>query len=420
MNELKINKECRLCKNKLEKIINIGPQPLANQFLFSKNNKKYPLNLMKCAVCGFLQLKEAFNTKFLFSHYKYYSPENTEVTNHHYFILKKINNNKKILSTSKILEIGSNNCTFLDLIKFKHECFVLGIDPAKNLSLISKSKKIKNETLEFNYKNAQKIKKKYGFFDFIVLRHVFAHIDNLRNIARGLDFLLKKNGIIYIENAYALNTFKNNEFDQIYHEHMSYLSLKPLIPFFNMFNMKIFDAFTSNIHGGSISFFITKQKDKKLTKNFKVILKKEKIIYEKKFINQFVKNTKLNKNKFTKLIKKILNNKKIIGTYGASAKGNTLLNYYNIKYPKITYAFDSTSIKINKYLPGTNVPVISSDSKLKYRCNYIIITAWNFAKTIIQKETDFLKKGGKFIIPNPLKIVSFKTHKKFIYKNKYN
>ena len=125
------------------------------------------------------------------------------------------------------------------------------------------------------------------------------------------------------------------------------------------------------------------------------------------FIRKFVKNTKQNKSKFLKLIKKISINKKIVATYGASAKGNTLLNYYKIKYPKITYAFDSTPVKINKYLPGTNIPVISSESKLKYKCDYIIITAWNFAKTIIYKEIDFLKKGGKFIIPNTLKIVSF-------------
>ena len=342
------------------------------------------------------------------------------MSKHHHTILKKINRNKKILSNSKFIEIGSNNGTFLDLIKFKYECFVLGIDPAKNLSSICKSKKIRNETLEFNYKNANKIKKKYGFFDFIILRHVFAHIDNLKNIIKGMKLLLKEDGIIYIENAYALDTLNNNEFDQIYHEHMSYLSLKPLISFFKKFDMKIFDAFTSNIHGGSISFFITKQEKEKLTNSYKTILKKEKIIYNKNFIKKFVKNTKKNKSKFTKLIKKILINKKIIATYGASAKGNTLLNYYKIKYPKITYAFDSTPAKINKYLPGTNIPVVSSESKLKYKCDYIIITAWNFAKTIIYKEIDFLKKGGKFIIPNKLKIVSFKNYKKFIYEYNYN
>jgi 2-polyprenyl-3-methyl-5-hydroxy-6-metoxy-1,4-benzoquinol methylase len=419
MDKIKINKECRLCKNKLEKIINIGPQPLANQFLNYKNIKKYPLNLARCKICGFYQLIEAFNTKFLFSNYKYYSPENKEVTKHHSFILKKINNNKKIFSHSKILEIGSNNCSFLDLIKFKYECFVLGIDPAKNLAFISRSKKINNESFEFNYKNANKIKKKYGNFDFIILRHVFAHIDNLKSITKGINILLKKRGIVYIENAYALNTFQNNEFDQIYHEHMSYLSLKPLIPFFNIFKMRIYDAFTSEIHGGSISFFLTKESNKKITKSLKLILKKEEIIYKEKFIYKFINNIKKNKEKFTQLIRKILKNRKIIATYGASAKGNTLLNYFKIKYPSIRYAFDNTSAKINKYLPGIGVPVISSDSRLKFKCNYIIITAWNFAKTIIEKELKFLRNGGKFIIPNPLKIISFTNYKEFVYKKNY-
>jgi hypothetical protein len=153
MKPFKINKECRLCKSKLEKIINIGPQPLANQFLKKKNFKKYPLNLTKCSSCNFFQLQESFNTNFLFSKYNYYSPENYEVTKHHLFIIKKICKNKIINSSSKILEIGSNNCTFLDLVKFKFKCFVLGIDPAKNLKSICDSKNIVTEAIEFNYKS---------------------------------------------------------------------------------------------------------------------------------------------------------------------------------------------------------------------------------------------------------------------------
>jgi SAM-dependent methyltransferase len=266
MKPFKINKECRLCKSKLEKIINIGPQPLANQFLKKNNFKKYPLNLTKCSSCNFFQLQESFNTNFLFSKYNYYSPENYEVTKHHLFIIKKICKNIRINSSSKILEIGSNNCTFLDLVKFKFKCFVLGIDPAKNLKSICDSKNIITEAIEFNYKSSLSIKKKYGEFDLIILRHVFAHIHDLRKIIRGLSNLIKKDGTIYIENAYALNTFQNNEFDQIYHEHMSYISIKPLINFFMTEQINIYDAFKSKIHGGSISIFLTKDKNTKISK----------------------------------------------------------------------------------------------------------------------------------------------------------
>jgi SAM-dependent methyltransferase len=417
MKPFKINKECRLCKSKLKKIISIGPQPLANQFFKKKIFKKYPLNLARCSNCGFFQLKESFNTNFLFSKYNYYSPENNEVTKHHLFIINKIIQNKNITASSKILEVGSNNCTFLDLLKFKFKCFVFGIDPAKNLKSICQSKNIKTESIEFNYKNSLNIKKRYGEFDFIILRHVFAHIDDLKKIIKGLRNLIKKDGTIYIENAYALNTFRNNEFDQIYHEHMSYISIKPLINFFKTEQMYIYDAFKTKIHGGSISIFLTKEKNKKISKKFKTILKEEKILYNEKFINKFVKNTKKNKNAFVKYIKKLSSNKKIIATYGASAKGNTLLNYYGFNDKIIKYAFDNTPIKINKYLPGSGIKVVSSESHLKYKCDYIIVTAWNFLRTIVNKEILFLKNGGKFIVPNPLKIVTIKNYKKFIYKN---
>ena len=414
MKRFKINKKCRLCKSKLKKVINIGPQPLANQFSIKNIFKKYPLNLTKCSSCNFFQLQESFNTNFLFSKYNYYSPENPEVTKHHLFIIDKIYKNKKIDSNSKILEIGSNNCTFLDLLKFRFNCFVLGIDPAKNLKSICESKNIVTEAVEFNQKSSSNIKKKYGEFDLIILRHVFAHIHDLKKIIKSLSNLIKINGNIYIENAYALNTFQNNEFDQIYHEHMSYISIKPLINFFKTERIKIYDAFTSEIHGGSISIFLTKDQNKKISKRLKILLIKERILYDNKLINKFVKNTKKNKKIFVKFIKKLSKNKKIVATYGASAKGNTLLNYYKINHKMIKFAFDNTQIKINKYLPGSGIKVVSSDSNLKYKCDYIIITAWNFLKTIVNKEIPYLKNGGKFIVPNPLKVLTIKNYKKFI------
>jgi hypothetical protein len=217
----------------------------------------------------------------------------------------------------------------------------------------------------------------------------------------GLSNLIKKNGNIYIENAYALNTFQNNEFDQIYHEHMSYISIKPLINFFLTEQINIYDAFKSKIHGGSISIFLTKDKNKKISKRLKIILNEEKILYKKKFVDKFVKNTKQNKNIFIKYINKISKNKKKIATYGASAKGNTLLNYYKINHKIIKYAFDNTPIKINKYLPGTGIKVVSSESNLKYKCDYIIVTAWNFLKTIINKEIIFLKKEENLLFLTP-------------------
>ena len=412
MNNFKINKECRLCKNKLKIIINIGPQPLANKYLNLKQ-KKYPLNLCQCTKCGFLQLQEAFNSNFLFSKYNYYSPENNEVHNHHLFILNKINKIRKIKKNDKILEIGSNNCTFLDLIKFKYNCKTLGVDPAKNLKSIYKSKNINVFPFEFNYKNSKKIKIKRGTFNLIILRHVFAHIDNLESVTKGLSNLIKDDGLIYIENAYALNTLKKNEFDQIYHEHMSYISIKPLIPFFKKFNLSIFDAFETAIHGGSISIILDRF-NRKISRNINKLISKEEKIYQGSLIKKFVTKTKKNKLIFKKFIHKIKNNNNVIGAYGASAKGNTLLNYYELTNKEINYSFDNTDIKINKYLPGSNIKIISSDSNLKYKCNYIIVTAWNFIKTIIKKEKIFLKQNGKFIIPNPLKIISINNYKKYI------
>jgi SAM-dependent methyltransferase len=411
----KINYKCRLCSGKIKKILDLGKQPLANNFIKNSKQRKYPLNLCICLSCNFLQLREAFNTNFLFKNYSYYTPSRINFLSHYELILKKISRIKKLNSNSKVLEIGCNNGDFLDYIRYKKKCKIVGVDPAKNLAEHCRSKSIEIISGNFNQFLSKKIKKKYGTFDLIILRHVYAHIDNIKNVNQALKRLLSNKGIIYIENAYALKTLTRNEFDQIYHEHMSYVHLMPLIKFFNKFKVQIFDAFQSSIHGGSISLLISHANIYKKTKSLMKILKYEEIKFNQNLINQFIKNIKKNKNIFIKLIKNINKRKIKIGTYGASAKGSTLLNYYKLNSSHISKAFDNSENKINKFIPGLKIKITNTDSIEKFNCGYIIITAWNYLKIIIKKELNYLKQGGKFILPIPkIAIINYKNYKKFL------
>jgi len=411
----KNNKKCRLCSGNLSNILNLGKQPLANNFSSKKRCKTYPLNLTICNDCHLLQLKESFNTNFLFKNYAYYTPSRSNFLKHYKIILKRISRFKTINSNSKVLEIGCNNGDFLDFIKFEKDCLVVGVDPAKNLAEHCISKSIKIFSNAFNSALANVIKKKYKSFDIIILRHVYAHINNIKDINVALKKISNSNTVIYIENAYAFETLKNNEFDQIYHEHMSYIHLRPMITFFKNYNLEIFDSFISPIHGGSICMLVSKYKNFKPSIELNKILKYEKKNFNKKLINKFLKNVRINKNKFINLIRNLKKKSHIIGTYGASAKGSTLLNFYKINEKYIYKAFDNSENKINKYLPGSEIKITSTDSIEKYKCNYIIVTAWNYLKIILKKELNYLKKGGKFIIPIPrTKIISIKNYKKFL------
>lgn len=410
----KNNKQCRLCSGDLLNVLNLGKQPLANDFS-KKKNKRYPLNLTICGNCHLLQLRQAFKTNFLFKNYAYYTPNRSNFLNHYKIILKKISKFKIIDSNSKILEIGCNNGDFLDFLKFKKDCLVVGVDPAQNLAEHCISKSIKIFSKSFNSKLASDIKKKYKSFDLIILRHVYAHIDNIKNINNSLKKISNSNTIIYIENAYALDTLKNNEFDQIYHEHMSYIHLEPMINFFKKYNLEIFDCFKSPIHGGSICLLISKIKKFITTNELSQILKYERKYFNKRLIHAFIKNVKINKIKFISLIKNLKKKSNVIGTYGASAKGSTLLNFYNLNEKYIYKAFDNSENKINKYLPGSKIRITSTDSIEKYKCDYIIITAWNYLRIILRKEINYLKKGGRFILPIPQpKIISIKNYKNFL------
>jgi SAM-dependent methyltransferase len=411
----KNNKKCRLCSGVLLNVLNLGKQPLANDFSKKKENKTYPLNLTICNTCQLLQLREAFKTNFLFKNYAYYTPNRSNFLRHYQIILKKISKFKIINSDSKVLEIGCNNGDFLDFLKFEKKCLVVGVDPAQNLAEHCISKSIKIFSRSFNGKLASDIKKKYNTFDIIILRHVYAHIDNIKNINNSLKKISNANTIIYIENAYALETLKNNEFDQIYHEHMSYIHLGPMINFFKKYNLEIFDCFKSQIHGGSICLLISKIKNFRTTTELNKILTFERKHFNKKLIDTFIKNVRINKIKFTSLIKNLKKKSQIIGTYGASAKGSTLLNFYKVNEKYIYKAFDNSESKINKYLPGSKIKITSTDSIEKYKCNYIIITAWNYLKIILRKELNYLKKGGRFILPIPEpKIISIKNYKSFL------
>ena len=196
---------------------------------------------------------------------------------------------------------------------------------------------------------------------------------------------------------------------------MSYVHLMPLIKFFNKFKVQIFDAFQSSIHGGSISLLISHANIYKKTKSLMKILKYEEIKFNQNLINQFIKNIKKNKNIFIKLIRNINKRKIKIGTYGASAKGSTLLNYYKLNSSHISKAFDNSENKINKFIPGLKIKITTTDSIEKFNCGYIIITAWNYLKIIIKKELNYLKQGGKFILPIPkIAIINYKNYKKFL------
>ncbi len=384
--------ECRSCgNNKLRRVVSLGYQPLANNLLKNKNEKSdlYPLEMNYCEKCHNCQLSVAVDPKKMFSNYLYTS-STSEVFRNHFIKAAKnyIKDFKLKPKKSYIIDIGSNDGIalkpFKDL-KFKK---ILGVEPAKNLAKSANKNKIKTFNGFLNKTNLKKIKKGANL---ILASNVFAHSDNLKEMAECMFKLLDKKGTIIIEVQYLLNTLKDITFDNIYHEHYNYWSLISLNNFFNRFNAKIYRSEKIDTHGGSIRIYVSKDKNKKVETNVKKMLQEEKKFGIEKFDTYKKFGEKVYKvrenilNNFKHLKRK---NKKIIG-YGAPAKATTALNFYGISH-QIDFIVEDNSLKHNKYIPGVRIP-IKSKKIIKNDKNTMIVLAWNFFKDIKKNNSNLSK-----------------------------
>lgn len=400
---------CRICKNKnIKKALSLGSTPLANSFLTKKlldsPEPFFPLEVNFCPRCGHLQLGHAVSPDLLFKNYVYVSSTSPVFVAHFEEYAKSVFKKFKLKNKSLVVDIGSNDGILLKPFK-KLGVKVLGIDPAEEIANKATKEGIETLAVYFNQQISNEITKKYGKADVITANNVFAHVYDIDKLTKAVKVLLKPNGVFVIEVPYLVDFLQKNLFDTIYHEHLSYYALKPLTVFFERLGMKVFDVQRTGSHGGSIRVFVKNKEGKhKIQKSLKDLIKNEKEYGLHLFETylDFGKKIKKNKIKLVKILNELkINGKKIVG-YGAPAKGNTLLNYFGIGEDVLDYIVDDSPLKQNLYTPGTHIPVVSSEHLEKSKPDYILILAWNFAESIMDKLSSFSESGGGFILPAPI------------------
>ena len=386
--------DCRSCGNKsLKRFISLGYQPLANNLKNNKNDKVkfYPLEVNFCENCFNCQLSVSIDSKEMFSNYLYTSSTSKVFRRHFEEAAKNYVKEFKLKKKSFIIDVGSNDGVALKPFKDMGFKKILGIEPAKNLAKLANNKGIKTKNMFLTLKNLKKIK---GNADLILASNVFAHSDNLKEMAQCMCKLLKKNSVIVIEFQYIINTLKDMTFDNIYHEHYNYWSLTSFLNFIKNFKLKIYKVKKIDTHGGSLRVYLSNNIKIKEDKSVKKILKEEERFGIKKFStyeNFGKKITKLKKN-FLKNIQNLKKNnkeKKIIG-YGAPAKATTALNFYGIKN-EIDFIIEDNPMKHNKFIPGVDIQ-IKSKNKIKNDDNILIVLAWNFFEDIKKNNSELSKK----------------------------
>ena len=395
-------KYCRSCKSKkISKVSSLGKQTLTGIFPKNKYDKvsKGYLTLVICNNCKLLQLENNFNPNEMYGeNYGYMSSLNKSMMSH--LKLKAINFKKtyKLKPGSFILDIGSNDGTFLSYFDKKNNLF--GCDPT--IKKFSKHyRKDINQIPDF-FNGSLFINKK---FDLITSISMFYDLPDPLKFAKEIYGVLNNNGVWHIELSYMPMMLKNLSYDTICHEHLEYYSLKSLKLLLDKANLKIIDLSFNQINGGSIALDVVKKKSKFKEISYLInwILDSEKknkyneITKQKEFFNQ-CKNHKY-------LLKKLLlglkkQNKKVLG-YGASTKGNVILQYCNINSKIIPAIGEVNKFKFNKYTPGTKIKIISENQLKKMKPDYLLVLPWHFKDHIVKRENKFLQDGGKLIFPLP-------------------
>lgn len=396
---------CRICKGAdLTRILTLGDHPPVDNFITEaeiQNEKRYPLDVYFCTTCCLVQLLDVVDEEELFhGDYAYFSSASKPLVEHFRSFAEDLKN-EYLKENDLIVDIGSNDGVLLQF--FKDTYRVLGIEPSSNVAELAREKGI--ETLDgfFNVQMAKDIVEKQGKAKVVTANNVFAHIDNIDEIVSAVKELLTDDGVFVSESHYLLDLVSKREFDTVYHEHLCYYSIKPLMHLFERFGMEICDVRRVATHGGSIRVYARIISNEPKSDSVLELLQLEEAagLHTLFGFDSFQKDVDAIGKKLRDIVLGFRTEGKVVTAYGAPAKGNTLLNFCGFTANDISYITDTTPYKIGLRTPGSHIPVVSPDILKTQTPDYILLLAWNYRDFILEKEKALRDRGAQFIIPIP-------------------
>jgi novobiocin biosynthesis protein NovU len=393
--------DCRICESPTVEILDLGESPPANSLVTTRDaaQKSYPLVLEWCDACGNVQLRDCLPADELYSDYLYVTPRSQMLSDHYEYLAKFLESAGYMTDESRVMEIGSNAGYFLEHLK-PRVASVVGIDPAQQIAKEANEAGIPTVADFFNVESATNAAAEYGAPDLVFARHCLAHNEWPQEMVEGAAAVLPEGGHFVVENAYVLNTVENTEFDQIYHEHMFYYSIRSMTEMLKRYGLTLVDVTMSLIHGGSV-VFIARKGEGTPSDAVQRYSSREHLFLNSETFSRFAGRTNEIKGQLLQLIEELVAAGSSIQTYGATAKGNTLLNFVGLTSEQIPYCVDSTAVKQGKFLPRSGIEVISEEQGLAEPPDYFLLTAWNYQDEIITKVRANGNLKSQFIVPIP-------------------
>ena len=395
---------CRFCSTSLKEVFaDLGVSPLANSYLredqLSKMEPHYPLKAWVCGSCMLVQLEEFESPAGIFSDYAYFSSFSTSWLAHAERYVQDMIARFGFDSKSQVIEIASNDGYLLQYFQAAGVP-VLGIEPAANVAQAAIAKGIPSRTVFFGRDTARDLKA-----DLLIGNNVYAHVPDLHSFTEGLKIALKPDGVITLEFPHLLRLMEEAQFDTIYHEHFSYLSLMTVQQIFTRHGLTVFDVEELPTHGGSLRVFGRHAENTKreITSRVESLLARERAAGLDRLdaYRNFTDKIKRVKCDVLAFLIQAGREGKTVAGYGAPAKGNTLLNYCGIGPELVAFTVDRSPHKQGQYLPGTRIPIYHPDAIEQTRPDYVLILPWNLKDEITEQMKVIRSWGGRFVVAIP-------------------
>ena len=393
---------CRLCGGKrLDVVLSLRPTPLEDDYRRADRlapQKAYPLDLACCADCGHVHLLDVIDAGKIYSEYLYETKVSLGLAEHYDHYAQSVIERLRLPAGSVVVEFGSNDGTMLRAFQ-KRGMKVLGVDPAAPIAKAATDAGTETLAAFFTAELARKIKADRGPAQLIAANMVLANIDNLDDIAAALLELLADDGVFVCETGYLLDTIQNDVFDNIYHEHLAYHSIKPLSLFFRRHGLELFAVERNDSKGGSIRFFVQRRGAARAVEpsvaNL-LALEAAAGIHTPAPYRALGERLDRTRAELHRLLGGLKTSGKRIAGFGASHSVTTLVHHFELA-PFLEFIVDDNPRKQDTFMPGTHTPVLHPKALLERKADYAVVLPWRFSRPIRERHADFTRSGGRFI-----------------------